>query len=169
MGRASEARTGRTVFRAAFIISANSPIEMCEVLFPITFTDYGFIPGSGGDGQHRGGLGLGREWRLDADWGVVSGSFERFRHGPYGLNGGAAGSKGRFVHFTDGGRIRAALEDFRRPARLPATAFGWRRQVAADGVIQRCGTRRRGRAIAKAAIRAIEAVEWCMPTRRDGA
>jgi N-methylhydantoinase B len=76
---------------------------MCEVLFPITFTDYGFIPGSGGEGQYRGGLGLGREWRLNADWGVVSGSFERFRHGPYGLNGGAPGSKGRFVHFTKKG------------------------------------------------------------------
>jgi len=94
---------GADGFSCGFHNLANSPIEMCEVLFPITFTDYGFIPGSGGDGQNRGGLGLGREWRLDADWGVVSGSFERFRHGPYGLSGGAAGSKGRFVHFTADG------------------------------------------------------------------
>ena len=94
---------GADGFSCGFHNLANSPIEMCEVLFPITFTEYGFIPGSGGDGQHRGGLGLGREWRLDADWGLVSGSFERFRHGPYGLNGGEAGSKGRFVHFTAAG------------------------------------------------------------------
>ena len=81
---------------------ANSPVEMCETLFPITFTEYGFIPDSGGDGQHRGGLGLAREWRLNADWGTVSGNFERFRHGPYGLSGGEAGARGRFVHYSGG-------------------------------------------------------------------
>ena len=47
-------------------------------------------------------MGLSREWRLDADWGNVSGSFERFRHGPYGLAGGKPGSKGRFVLTRDG-------------------------------------------------------------------
>jgi N-methylhydantoinase B len=100
---AHPSQDGADGFSCGFHNLANSPIEMCEVLFPITFTDYGFIPGSGGEGQYRGGLGLGREWRLNADWGVVSGSFERFRHGPYGLNGGAPGSKGRFVHFTKKG------------------------------------------------------------------
>lgn len=91
---------GADGFSCGFHNLANSPIEMCETLFPITFTQYGLIPDSGGDGEHRGGLGLAREWRLDADWGRVSGSFERFRHGPYGLAGGEAGSGGRFVHAT---------------------------------------------------------------------
>jgi N-methylhydantoinase B len=96
---------GADGFSCGFHNLANSPIEMCEVLFPITFTEYAFIPGSGGEGKFRGGLGLGREWRLDAAWGQVSGSFERFRHGPYGLAGGESGSKGRFVHITgDGAR-----------------------------------------------------------------
>ena len=94
---------GADGFSCGFHNLANSPIEMCEVLFPITFTEYGLIPGSGGDGQNRGGLGLAREWRLDADWGTVSGNFERFRHGPYGLAGGKPGSKGRFLHFAEGG------------------------------------------------------------------
>jgi len=71
-------------------------------LFPITFTEYGFIEGSGGAGKHRGGMGLVREWRLDANWGTLSGNFERFRYPPYGLNGGEPGSKGRFVLFRDG-------------------------------------------------------------------
>lgn len=93
---------GADGFSCGFHNLANSPLEMCETLFPITFTEYGFIPGSGGDGQHRGGLGLAREWRLDADWGTVSGNFERFRHGPYGLAGGEAGARGRFVHVSDG-------------------------------------------------------------------
>lgn len=96
---------GADGFSCGFHNLANSPVEMCEQLFPITFTEYALIPGSGGDGQYRGGLGLAREWRLDAGWGTVSGNFERFRHGPYGLAGGAPGSKGRFVHITaDGAR-----------------------------------------------------------------
>lgn len=92
---------GANGFSCGFHNLANSPIEMCEVLFPITFTEYGFIADSGGDGRHRGGLGLAREWRLDADWGLVSGSFERFRHGPYGLAGGAPGRPGRFSRISD--------------------------------------------------------------------
>ncbi|MEM1298692.1 MAG: hydantoinase B/oxoprolinase family protein [Pseudomonadota bacterium] len=88
---------GADGFSCGFHNAANSPIEMCEILFPITFTHYAFIEGSGGAGAHPGGMGLSREWRLDAEAGRVSGSFERFRHGPYGLAGGAPGSKGRFV------------------------------------------------------------------------
>ncbi|MFY0611135.1 MAG: hydantoinase B/oxoprolinase family protein [Hyphomicrobiaceae bacterium] len=97
---------GADGFSCGFHNLANSPVEMCEVLFPITFTEYGFIPNSGGDGEHRGGLGLAREWRLNADWGVVSGSFERFRHGPYGLAGGNDGRPGRFSHVTTSGTMQ---------------------------------------------------------------
>jgi N-methylhydantoinase B len=93
---------GASGFSCGFHNLANSPIEMCEVLFPITFTHYGLIPDSGGNGTYRGGLGLAREWRLDADWGLVSGSFERFRHGPYGLDGGHPGRPGRFIHISKG-------------------------------------------------------------------
>jgi len=67
----------------------------------VVFTEYGFVEGSGGDGQYRGGLGLAREWCLDAEWGSLSGNFERFRHAPYGINGGKEGSKGRFLHITE--------------------------------------------------------------------
>lgn len=93
---------GASGFSCGFHNGANSPIEMCETLFPITFTEYAFRQGSGGRGRHAGGMGLSREWRLDADWGTVSGSFERFRHGPYGLAGGEPGAKGRFVLIRDG-------------------------------------------------------------------
>jgi len=92
---------GANGFSAGFHNLANSPVEMCESLFPIVFTEYAFVEGSGGDGQHRGGLGLAREWQLDAEWGSLSGNFERFRHAPYGINGGKEGSKGRFLHITD--------------------------------------------------------------------
>ena len=74
---------------------------MCESIFPVVFTEYGFIDNSGGDGQYRGGLGLAREWQLDEEWGVLSGNFDRFRHAPYGLHGGEEGSKGRFLLIRD--------------------------------------------------------------------
>ncbi|MEM0989883.1 MAG: hydantoinase B/oxoprolinase family protein [Pseudomonadota bacterium] len=93
---------GADGFSCGFHNGANSPVEMCETLFPITFTEYAFRRGSGGAGQQPGGMGLSREWRLDADWGTVSGSFERFRHGPYGLAGGTPGQTGRFVLTRDG-------------------------------------------------------------------
>ncbi len=82
---------------AGFHNLANSPVEMCESLFPITFTEYSLIPDSGGAGTYRGGMGLAREWRLNADWGTLSGNFERFRYPPYGLNGGEPGACGRFL------------------------------------------------------------------------
>ena len=93
---------GADGYSAGFHNLANSPMEMCEALFPVVFTQYGYIPDSGGAGQRRGGLGLAREWRLEADWGVLSGNFDRFRHPPYGLNGGQPGAPGRFVMTRDG-------------------------------------------------------------------
>lgn len=99
---ASPSSDGADGFSAGFHNLANSPVEMCESIFPIVFTEYAFIANSGGDGEFRGGLGLAREWQLDEEWGVLSGNFERFTHAPYGLHGGEPGSKGRFLHIKDG-------------------------------------------------------------------
>lgn len=75
--------------------NTNAPIEMVEAKYPVTFMKYGLIPDSGGAGQFRGGLGLVREWRLEAAEGSLSTNFERFRHAPYGIKGGAPGSLSR--------------------------------------------------------------------------
>jgi len=75
--------------------NTNAPIEMVETRYPVTFTRYGLIPDSGGAGTHRGGLGLVREWRLEAETGSLSTNFERFRIPPYGLEGGQPGSLSR--------------------------------------------------------------------------
>ncbi|OYW33425.1 MAG: hypothetical protein B7Z45_08480 [Azorhizobium sp. 12-66-6] len=53
------------------------------------------LPDSGGAGAHRGGLGLVREFRLDAAEGSLSTNFERFRFAPYGIKGGQPGSLSR--------------------------------------------------------------------------
>jgi N-methylhydantoinase B len=68
-----------------------------ESLHPVTFVGYGLTPDSGGAGKTRGGLGLHREWRIDAPSGKLSTSFERFRIPPYGLAGGQPAAKGRLL------------------------------------------------------------------------
>lgn len=86
--------------------NTNAPIEMVEAKYPVTFLRYGLAQDSGGAGEHRGGLGLVREWRLDAESGTLSTNFERFRHAPYGLRGGREGSLSSttLIH-ADGSRV----------------------------------------------------------------
>ena len=92
---------GADALSAGFHNLANSPMEMIESLYPVSFTRYALIPDSGGAGRHRGGLGLLREWRLEAEDGVVAANFDRFKVPPYGLAGGAPGRPGRFVLTRD--------------------------------------------------------------------
>lgn len=87
--------------------NTNAPIEMVEAKYPVTFTHYGLIPDSGGAGQFRGGLGLVRAWRLDAAEGTLSTNFERFRHAPYGISGGDAGSLSRTTITRANGQVEA--------------------------------------------------------------
>ena len=72
--------------------NTNAPIEMVEAKYPVVFTRYGLLPDSGGAGENRGGLGLVREFRLEAPEGSLSTNFERFRFPPYGIKGGQPGS-----------------------------------------------------------------------------
>ena len=88
---------GASAFSAGFHNLSNLPIEMVESLHPVTFVGYGLTPDSGGAGRTRGGLGLHREWRIDAPRGKLSASLERFRIPPYGLAGGRPAAPGRLV------------------------------------------------------------------------
>lgn len=83
--------------------NTNAPIEMVEAKYSVTFLRYGLLPDSGGAGRHRGGLGLVREFRLDAPEGSLSTNFERFVYPPYGIGGGQPGSLSRtFITRADG-------------------------------------------------------------------
>jgi N-methylhydantoinase B len=88
---------GASGFSCGFHNIANSPVEMVESTLPVTFTAYGLTPDSGGAGRLRGGLGLRREFRLDAPAGVFAANLDRFRHPPYGLDGGMPGRPGRLL------------------------------------------------------------------------
>ncbi len=82
--------------------NAAIPVEMIESGSPITIMSYGLVPNSGGDGQHRGGLGLTRSWRIDSDTASFTAQMDRFRFRPYGLHGGGAGSAGTLTLIRDG-------------------------------------------------------------------
>lgn len=71
---------------------ANVPIEEIEALFPVRFRRYGFVPGTGGDGRHRGGLASIREFEFLGERAVLSIRSDRRFHPPYGLRGGRAGA-----------------------------------------------------------------------------
>lgn len=93
---------GPSGLSAGFHNGQNTPIEMIEAIFPLRFTHYGFLPGSGGAGKMRGGLGLVREWRFIAEHGLLNASFDAFASQPYGLAGGEPGRGGRLSLIRDG-------------------------------------------------------------------
>lgn len=82
--------------------NASIPIEMIESDMPLSFTRYGLLPDTGGAGKHCGGLGLVREWRIDAERATFTAQMDRFRFRPYGLQGGKPGAVGRLTLLRDG-------------------------------------------------------------------
>ncbi|WP_227134915.1 hydantoinase B/oxoprolinase family protein [Halorubellus salinus] len=71
----------------------NTPIEALEAEYPLRVERYGLREGSGGDGEHRGGLGIVRSVTVEADT-TVSLLTERRRHAPKGVAGGDPGAPG---------------------------------------------------------------------------
>ncbi len=74
--------------------SLNTPIEALEQTYPLLVREYAIRSGSGGDGKHRGGDGVVREYEFltDADITLLT---ERRKNAPYGLEGGEPGALGR--------------------------------------------------------------------------
>jgi N-methylhydantoinase B len=93
--------------------TSNLPVEALEVEYPLTVLRYELVDGSGGAGRFRGGMGLRRVYRAEAECHLrLDGS--RLLTPPWGLEGGQPGGCGAF-HFGLGvepfvqgsGRLRA--------------------------------------------------------------
>jgi N-methylhydantoinase B/oxoprolinase/acetone carboxylase alpha subunit len=95
-------KDGVNALSAGMHNNSNIPIEMIEAQAPLTITRYVLLPDSGGAGEHRGGLGLLREWRIDSPRCFFTANMDRFVHAPYGLAGGAPASTGRLMLTRDG-------------------------------------------------------------------
>lgn len=99
---------GCNAFCCGFHNNSNAPIEMIENGYPVTFLRYALAPDSGGDGTHRGGLGLVREFRMESPEGTIQANLDRFRVPPYGLQGGAPGAPGSLsIRRAEDGRVEA--------------------------------------------------------------
>ena len=81
--------------------SLNTPVEALEYAYPFRVRRYAYRRDSGGAGKFRGGDGLVREIELlhPAQVTLLS---DRRVFAPYGLNGGAEGTKGRAVLIENG-------------------------------------------------------------------
>ena len=69
--------------------------EVMETLSPFRVTRSELVPGSGGAGQHRGGLGIIRDYEHLSERSVIGGYVQQTRPdtAPWGLAGGGPGGK----------------------------------------------------------------------------
>ena len=84
--------------------SLNTPLEALENYLPIRINKYCLRHGSGGDGLHKGGEGIIREYEFFVPTQVTIIS-ERRRFSPYGIKGGQDGKKGKNILFSKGKKI----------------------------------------------------------------
>jgi N-methylhydantoinase B len=86
----------------------NTPVEALETAYPLQVRRYELVRGSGGAGEHRGGLGIRREIRAVGHVARVSLLTDRRSRGPYGVRGGGAGAVGRNVLLRANGQEEPA-------------------------------------------------------------
>lgn len=74
------------------------PVEVLEAAMPIQFTRKELMPGSGGDGAHKGGDGqvIAFHLRTQDEW-LLNAVPSRLKVGAEGFDGAAAGRPGRFL------------------------------------------------------------------------
>lgn len=75
----------------------NIPVEISETNYPILIECLAFIPDSSGAGKYRGGSGVRKDLRIEADDVMFSGLAERQTFAPYSLMGGVTPQRGRTV------------------------------------------------------------------------
>ena len=76
----------------------NTPVESIEAEVPIVMRRYHLIPGTGGPGEHRGGLAVRLDFQVFHPHAIVTArGMERFRLQPWGVAGGRAGTSGSCV------------------------------------------------------------------------
>ena len=81
----------------------NSPIEVLEATYPVRFERYTFNPVHRGIGEHRGGYGVIREFRMIEDGAELTISTENSVNPLWGLQGGGdAGASVTLIRDVDG-------------------------------------------------------------------
>jgi N-methylhydantoinase B len=79
-----------------------TPVEVFEARRPFLVEHYELAPGSGGDGRHRGGLGVDVTFRALSDCFLLL-LWDRMKTAPWGMDGGEEGRINRVtVRYPDG-------------------------------------------------------------------
>ncbi len=74
--------------------------EIMETLSPVRVTQTELVPGSGGRGEFRGGLGIRRDYEVIAGTGILTGYCQQTREdtAPWGFHGGASGGTAAMIY-----------------------------------------------------------------------
>jgi N-methylhydantoinase B len=96
MGARSDA-DGMEAIHVHLTNTSNLPAEALENEYALLVDEYALVPGSGGAGRHRGGLGIARQIRAVRDGIVFSVRSDGHVLGAPGLAGGAPGGTARLL------------------------------------------------------------------------
>ncbi len=92
--------------------TSNLPAEALENEYALVVDEYALVPGSGGVGRYRGGLGIARQIRAMRDGIVFSVRSDGHRLGAPGLAGGKPGGTARLIrNFSTGSRGGTRFQD----------------------------------------------------------
>ncbi len=94
------------------------PLEILEAAYPVRFTQWALRPDSGGDGEHRGGLGAIYEIELLEEEADVFLFGERGRFAPKGVAGGGEAARNRFLHPVNGEMVEPPMTSKLHGAKL---------------------------------------------------
>lgn len=84
---------------------SNIPVEVHEMNNPVLVHRFGFVPDSGGAGEHRGGCAVRKDVELLCETGTLSMLSDRHEFPTYGTHGGKEGSLARTT-LVSGGESR---------------------------------------------------------------
>jgi N-methylhydantoinase B len=96
MGARSDA-DGMEAIHVHLTNTSNLPAEALENEYALLVDEYALVPGSGGGGRHRGGLGIARQIMATRDGIVFSVRSDGHRLGAPGLAGGKPGGTARLI------------------------------------------------------------------------
>jgi N-methylhydantoinase B len=85
-------RDGASAIRCHMSNVMNTPSEVVESEYPLMIEEHALRSGSGGAGEHRGGLGFRRAYRFLAPEATVTTMLERRVFAPWGVGGGGNGA-----------------------------------------------------------------------------
>ena len=117
-GGARKTKDGLDCYSQGIHNLANTPIEMIETVYPLRFNRYELLPGTGGAGRQRGGLGVRRDIEFLDKSGILETQFDKFKVQPFGLFGGEPGACGELYLNPDGAsRKRLKSKTVNQPLR----------------------------------------------------